>query len=88
MIAQFTFYDAQKIRVEKPYKIGAGFIALNAFNFSPNIQDRDLGILVLGSVYPLKNTRKLSFPLYMGFGYFLNQSKLFYLIGPGIRINF
>lgn len=88
MIAQFTFYDSRKIKVEKPYKIGAGFIALNAFNFSPTTQDRDLGILVLGSVYPLKNTRKLSFPLYMGFGYFLNQSKLFYLIGPGIRINF
>ena len=88
MIAQFSFYEPQKIRVEKPYKIGAGFIALNALNFSQNSQDRDLGVLVLGSVYPLKSTRKLSFPLYMGFGYFLNQSKLFYLIGPGIRINF
>lgn len=88
MIAQFSFYEKDKIRRLHPYKIGAGFLAQNAFNFNPDVQDRDLGIVVLGSVYPTRKDTKLSFPLYGGFGYFLNQDKFFFLIGPGIRINF
>lgn len=88
MIAQFSFYEKDKIRRLRPYKIGAGFLAQNAFNFNPDVQDRDLGIVVLGSVYPTRKDTKLSFPLYGGFGYFLNQDKFFFLIGPGIRINF
>jgi len=88
MIAQFTFFEEERIRKPKPYKIGAGFLAQNAFNFNPDVKDRDLGLVVLGSVYPTRSDARLSFPLYVGFGYFLNQSKFFYLIGPGIRINF
>ena len=88
MLAQFSFYDSEKIRQLKPYKIGAGFLAQNALNFNPEVQDRDLGIVVIGSIYPLKSNKKLSFPLFAGFGYFLNQSKLFYLIGPGISVAF
>jgi hypothetical protein len=87
MLAQFSFYDKDKIRRLKPYKVGAGFLAQNAFNFNPENTDRDLGIVVLGSVYPTRKDSKLSFPLYGGFGYFLNQDKFFYLIGPGIRIS-
>jgi hypothetical protein len=87
MLAQFSFYEKDKVRRLRPYKVGAGFLAQNAFNFSPEAQDRDLGIVVLGSVYPTRKDSKLSFPLYAGFGYFLNQDKFFYLIGPGIRIN-
>jgi hypothetical protein len=87
MLAQFSFYDNEKIRVLKPYKIGAGFLAQNALNFNPDVQDRDLAFVVIGSLYPIRKERKLSFPLFGGFGYFINQSKLFYLIGPGIRIS-
>lgn len=87
MLAQFSFYEKDKIKRLRPYKVGAGFLAQNAFNFNPEAQDRDLGIVVLGSVYPTRKDSKLSFPLYAGFGYFLNQDKFFYLIGPGIRIN-
>jgi hypothetical protein len=87
MIAQFSFYEKDKIRRFKPYKIGAGFLAQNAFNFNPDA-NRDLGLIVIGSVYPTRKEAKLSFPLYGGFGYFLNESKFFYLIGPGIRVNF
>jgi hypothetical protein len=88
MLAQFTFYDKERIRHPKPYKIGAGFLAQNAFNFNPEVQDRDLGIVILGSLYPLRQERKLNFPLYGGFGYFLNEDRFFFLIGPGIRVNF
>lgn len=88
MLAQFSFYDKEQIKKLKPYKIGAGFLAQNAFNFSPTATDRDLGLVVLASVYPTKKDKKLSFPLYGGFGYFLNQDKFFYLVGPGIRVNF
>jgi hypothetical protein len=88
MLAQFSFYDKEQIKKLKPYKLGAGFLAQNAFNFSPTATDRDLGLVVLASVYPTKKDKKLSFPLYGGFGYFLNQAKFFYLVGPGIRVNF
>lgn len=87
MLAQFSFYQKGEIQRLRPYKIGAGFLAKNAFNFNPEAE-RDLGIVILGSVYPTRKERKFSFPLYAGMGYFLNEDKFFYLIGPGIRINF
>lgn len=87
MLAQFSFYQKGEIKRLRPYKIGAGFLAKNAFNFNPDAE-RDLGIVILGSVYPTRKERKFSFPLYAGMGYFLNEDKFFYLIGPGIRINF
>lgn len=87
MLAQFSFYKKGEIQKLRPYKLGAGFLAKNAFNFNPDAE-RDLGIVILGSVYPTKKNRKFSFPLYAGMGYFLNEDKFFYLIGPGIRINF
>lgn len=87
MLAQFSFYKKDEIQKLRPFKVGAGFLAKNAFNFNPDAE-RDLGIVILGSVYPTKKDRKFSFPLYAGMGYFLNEDTFFYLIGPGIRINF
>jgi len=86
MIGQFTFYHPEKINVQRPYKIGAGFLALNTFNFSDNVDNRDIGIVVLGSLYPTTKDVKLTFPLYFGGGYQLKNQKWFLLIGPGIRI--
>ena len=87
MMGQFSFYEKGEIQRLRPYKVGAGFLAKNAFNFNPEA-DRDLGLVVLGSVYPTKKGSRFSFPLYAGFGYFLNEERFFYLIGPGIQINF
>ncbi|MDX1652313.1 MAG: hypothetical protein R3277_07470 [Brumimicrobium sp.] len=87
MLAQFSFYQKGEVQRLRPYKVGAGFLAKNAFNFNPEAE-RDLGIVILGSVYPTRKNRKFSFPLYAGMGYFLNEEKFFYLIGPGVRINF
>ncbi|MFC2113455.1 hypothetical protein ACFLTA_09330 [Bacteroidota bacterium] len=87
MIAQFTFYHPDKINVQRPFKIGAGFLALNTFNFS-NDADRDIGLVVLGSLYPTTKDAKLTFPLYFGGGYQLSNQKWFLLVGPGIRIRF
>ncbi len=86
MVAQFSFYQPNKIAKYRPYKIGAGFLAFNAFNFSNDNTSRDVGIVLLGSLYPTTHDVKLSFPLYVGGGYFLKQSKWFFLIGPGIRV--
>jgi hypothetical protein len=86
MIAQFTFYHPEKINVQRPYKIGAGFLALNTFNFSDDAENRDIGLVVLGSIYPTTKDVKLTFPLYVGGGYQLKNQKWFFLIGPGIRI--
>jgi hypothetical protein len=86
MLGQFTFYHPKKINVQRPYKIGGGFIALNTFNFSDDSENRDIGLVILGSLYPTTKDVKLTFPLYMGFGYKLKAQKLFGLIGPGIRI--
>jgi len=87
MMAQFSFYDLERPGKYKPYKIGAGFLALNAFNLSndPNV-NRDMGIVVIGSLYPTRKDVKLTFPLYFGGGYKLNEGKWFILIGPGISV--
>jgi hypothetical protein len=86
MLGQFTFYHPEKINVQRPYKIGAGFIALNTFNFSDDSENRDIGLVILGSLYPTTRDVKLTFPLYIGVGYKLKAQKWFGLIGPGIRI--
>ena len=86
MIAQFTFYHPEKINTPRPYKVGAGFLALNTFNFSDNSDNRDIGLVVLGSIYPTTKDVKLTFPLYFGGGYLLKGQKFFFLLGPGIRI--
>lgn len=87
MLAQFSFYQKGEIKKQRPFKVGAGFLAKNAFNFNPEAE-RDLGIVILGSVYPTTKGRKISFPLYFGTGFYLYDSKFFFLIGPGVSINF
>jgi hypothetical protein len=86
VVPQFSFYKPDRIERLRPYKIGAGILALNAFNFSDNSTNRDVGLVVLGSVFPTKTGSKLSFPLYAGFGYFLQENKFFWVLGPGIGL--
>ncbi len=85
-LAQFSFYHKKKIARYLPYKVGVGFLAINAFDFNANESQRDLGIVILGSLYPTTKNVKLTFPLYFGGGYYLNKEKLFFVIGPGIRL--
>lgn len=87
MLAQFSFYQEGRIAKYKPYKLGAGFIAINAFNFAEQA-NRDVGLVLIGSVYPIASTNRLAFPLYCGFGFLMKEKKLFSLIGPGIRVQF
>lgn len=84
MVAQLSFYHPDKIAKLRPYKIGAGFLALDAFNFQSEKQD--LAFVVLGSIYPSTRDRKLYFPLYIGGGYQFKAEKWMLLIGPGISI--
>jgi hypothetical protein len=86
MIAQFSFYQKDKIARFRPYKIGAGFIAINALNFADNNAVRDMGVVIIGSLYPTTKESKMTFPLYLGGGYLLATEKWFFLIGPGIRV--
>ena len=88
MVAQFSFYEKNRINKFKPYKIGVGFIALDAFNFSKDASDRDIAMVVLASLYPTRKDLKLSFPLYIGGGYKLKNNQFFFLVGPGIAVNF
>lgn len=85
-LAQFSFYNPNKINKLRPYKVGAGFVALNAFNLNNENQNRDLGIVVIGSVYPTRSDAKLTFPLYLGGGYLMNNGNFFFLFGPGIGV--
>jgi hypothetical protein len=87
MMAQFSFYKEGEIQQLLPVKVGLGFLAQNAFNFNQDAE-RDLGIVLIGSVYPLQKKGKLNFPLYGGFGYFMQEAKFFFLVGPGIRVSF
>ena len=85
-LAQFSFYSPNKINRLRPYKIGAGFVALNAFNLGSSSSNRDLGVVILGSVYPTRREAKFTFPLYLGGGFLLGTSKWFYMLGPGIGV--
>ena len=87
MMAQFSFYKEGEIQQILPVKVGLGFLAQNAFNFNQDAQ-RDLGIVLIGSVYPLQKRGKLNFPLFGGIGYFMQEGKFFFLVGPGIRVSF
>ena len=86
MLGQLSFYHPEKINRLRPYKIGAGFVALNAFDLSKVGGNRDLGIVILGSVYPTRREAKLTFPLYLGGGYLLSNRQPFFLLGPGIGV--
>ncbi|WP_147302861.1 hypothetical protein [Marinoscillum furvescens] len=86
MIAQMSFYQPGKIAKYQPWKVGAGFIAIDAFNFSDNNNSRDVGLVVIGSLYPTSSDNRLTFPLYAGFGYLMSSQKPFFLVGPGIRV--
>ena len=88
MVAQFSFYEKNRINRFKPYKVGLGFIALDAFNFSNDSNNRDIAMVLLGSLYPTRKDTKLSFPLYFGGGYKLKSGQFFFLVGPGIRVSF
>ena len=85
MMAQFSFYQEGKIAKYKPYKFGAGFIAIDAFNLTGS-GNQDIGMVVMGSLHPTTTGKKLTFPLYAGFGYFLKKQTPFFLLGPGIRV--
>ena len=93
-LAQLSFYAPDRINKLRPYKIGAGFVALNAFNLSNSADvQRALGIVVIGSVTPVRTGARLSFPLYLGGGLLLGQSQSqqnkalpFLLFGPGIGV--
>ena len=84
MIAQFAFYHPEKIAKLRPYRIGAGFLALDAFNFQSELQD--LAMVAIGSIYPTTRDKKLAFPLYLGGGYQFKAQKWMLLIGPGISV--
>ncbi|MBC7450998.1 MAG: hypothetical protein H7259_05880 [Cytophagales bacterium] len=89
ILAQFNFYSPRVIGKLRPYNIGGGFIALNAFNFNTSASNpRDVGIVILGSVYPVKTGSKFSIPIYAGGGYLLNADTWFIMFGPGIQFNF
>ncbi len=88
VIAQAAFYDPQRIGRLKPYTIGVGFIAVDAFSLSANSANKDLGIVVLGSLYPVKKEKKFSFPIFAGVGYLLKSNTMFVVFGPGVQFNF
>ena len=88
IMQQLSFYDPDKINRYRPYKVGVGVLANNAFNFNPNATNRDIGIVVIGSLYPTRRDVKLSFPLFAGMGYFLSAKAWFFLVGPGIFVSF
>ena len=84
MVAQFAFYHPEKIAKLRPYRFGAGFLALDAFNFQSERQD--LALVALASLYPTTRDKKLAFPLYIGGGYQFKAAKWMLLIGPGISV--
>ncbi len=89
VLAEISFYDPNRIGAKRPFKFGAGFIALNAFNFSEseNIR-RDIGVVGIAAIEPVRTSAKFSVPIYFGVGYLLKESDMFAIFGPGIRLQF
>ena len=88
VIGQFSFYKKDKIKSLYPFKIGAGFLAVNAFDFSNDKSTRDLGAVIMGTLNPINTDRKLSFSINLGGGYLLAAKTVFWLVGPGITVQF
>jgi len=88
VIGQYSFYRKDKINSLEPFKVGAGFLAVNAFDFSNDKSSRDLGAVVLGTLNPVNTDRKLNFSIYFGGGYLFAAKTAFWLIGPGITVQF
>jgi hypothetical protein len=86
-MAQFKFYSRKRFGQLSPFQVGAGFLALNAFNFAENAQ-RDLGIVVLGSIVPLRKKTSFSVPIYLGGGYLFTQNQFIFIFGPGLQVRF
>ncbi|MCC5916183.1 MAG: hypothetical protein JJU02_02530 [Cryomorphaceae bacterium] len=86
-MAQFKFYSKRRFGQYSPFQIGAGFLALNAFNFADDAQ-RDLGAVILASIVPVRRRSSFSFPIYVGAGYFFNQNQFIFLVGPGLQVRF
>ena len=90
-MANFSFYKKNQINKLQPFRVGAGFVMLNAFSSlttSTGEPKDDIGIVILSSFRPLKPDSKINFPLYAGFGYLFRSESMFLLIGPGIQFNF
>ncbi len=87
-LAQMSFYEKDDIQKIKPYKVGAGIMALNIYNLTSSDSQPDIAAVVIGSVLPLKPDSKFNFPLYIGCGYMMKSGKWFSLLGPGVQFNF
>ncbi|MDP4209082.1 MAG: hypothetical protein Q8928_09730 [Bacteroidota bacterium] len=87
LIVQFSFPDPEKVGQSKPYRLGAGFLAINAFNFSQSAQ-RDLAAVILASLYPIKPGKLFSLPIHLGFGYKFQDKIPFLMLSPGIGVRF
>lgn len=87
LIAQFSFPDANKVGKLKPYRLGVGFLAINAFNFSQSAS-RDLAVVGLATLYPIKPGRVFNLPIHFGFGYKFQDKISFIMLSPGIGVRF
>ncbi|HEX3006421.1 MAG TPA: hypothetical protein VHO90_02270, partial [Bacteroidales bacterium] len=87
LIAQFSFPDAEKVGKLQPYRLGAGFLAINTFNFNENAK-RDLAAVVLASLYPIKPGKIFNMPIHLGFGYKFQDKIPFLMLSPGIGVRF
>jgi hypothetical protein len=87
LVAQFSFPDAEKVGKLKPYRFGAGFLAINAFNFNQSAT-RDLAAVLLASLYPIRPGKIFSLPIHLGLGYKFQEDIPFLMLSPGIGINF
>lgn len=87
LVAQFSFPDAEKVGKLKPYRLGAGFLAINTFNFSANAK-RDLAAVVIASLYPIKPGKVFNMPIHIGLGYKFQDAIPFLMLSPGIGVRF
>lgn len=87
VLAQLNFYDPNRIGRLRPYSVGVGFLGLNALNFNNQAQ-RDIGVVILGSLVPIRRDIRFFIPLYLGGGYLIDAERFFLVFGPGVQFRF
>ena len=88
-LVQASFYTPGRINKLSPWKVGGGFLALNALTgLNDDPEEKDLGVLGMVSFYPINTDSKVKFPLHAGIGYLFKSNTMFMVVGPGVQVNF
>lgn len=87
VIGQISFPEPNRVGRVYPWRVGVGFLVLNALNLA-STTPADLALIAVASVYPLRSSKLFNLPIHIGVGYRVNERIPFVMISPGISVRF